>query len=438
MIKKHKIGFMTLGCKVNQYESEALAELLELSGFITSDASPDCDAFIVNTCTVTSEADRKSCQMIRRLHSINPKSPIIVTGCTAQRNPKRVSNIPGVSGVFGNAEKALCVKFLIDYFGQELQNQSFQIIDVKPLESADYEPLKINSFPRTRQYIKIEDGCENRCAYCAIPDARGPVRSRAPEAIVEEAKRLISVGCKEIVLTGIETASYGRDLKNTDLITLLQRIDQVCGTTRIRLGSLEPSLFKTDFIDSISKIKSICPHFHLSVQSGSSHVLALMRRKYNAGQLRDVILNTRKAMPGIMFTADVITGFPGETNNDFEETRSFLYESLFLNVHVFPFSVREGTEAACMPNQIPKEEKKKRVTILKHDADIIKAEILSSFISNNNLVQVLFESFENGYAIGHSPEYIEFKVKSEKNLHGEVLDIIPKTTDGKTVFGVLA
>jgi threonylcarbamoyladenosine tRNA methylthiotransferase MtaB len=431
MEAKRKVGILTLGCKVNQYESEALGELLDAAGFAASAPGRDCDAFIVNTCTVTAEADRKSRQMIRRLNALNPAAPVVVTGCTAQRSPDAVRRLPGVAAVIGNRRKADCVDFLVSFFSEGAAQAS----PVAPLEGAAYEPLAIRSFPRTRQYIKIEDGCDNRCAYCAIPSARGPVRSRDPQDVLSEAARLVADGCRELVLTGIEISSYGRDLGGTGLSDLLRQLDAAFPGTRLRLSSVDPSLFREDFVSAVSGLRNLCPHFHVSLQSGSSSVLAKMRRKYNAVQAAEALSRVRRAIPSVMFTADIIVGFPGETAEDFEQTRSFVREAGLLSAHVFPYSRRAGTEAASMPGQVPEDEKKRRAALLSADCAAVRAEVLRAFVSAGLPCEVLFESYENGLARGHSAGYVEFAVRSDRDLRGLAVDVIPESTDGDICYG---
>ena len=241
-----KIGIITLGCKVNQYESEAFAEELRKRGYLTADGGEDCDGYIINTCTVTAEADRKSRQMIRRAARAKVGVPVVVTGCTAEYSAKELSEIDGVIAVCGNAKKLECIDILDNYF--KGTDNEYPIVSLPPIEEAQFERMSLNAFPRTRVYIKIEDGCENKCAYCAIPKARGNVRSKAPEDILREVKGFIDAGCREIVLTGIETASYGKDIDGIDLGRLLRLVDAIAGDCKIRLGSLDPSLFKEKFV----------------------------------------------------------------------------------------------------------------------------------------------------------------------------------------------
>ncbi len=413
-----KIGIITLGCKVNQYESEAFAEELRSRGFIISNADEACDGYIVNTCTVTAEADRKSRQMIRRAARLNPNAAIVVTGCTAEYYANELSRFEGVIAVCGNAKKLECIDILDKYFKNP--EERFPIVNIPPIGEAEFEKMQLNAFPRTRVYIKIEDGCENKCAYCAIPGARGNVRSKRPEDVMHEVSGFVDAGCKEIVLTGIETASYGKDV-GIDLGTLLKFIDAfIAGKCTIRLGSLDPSLFKEKFVENIRGLKSLAPHFHISLQSGSSEVLALMRRKYNADGARAAIARLREAIPNVLFTTDIIVGFPGETEENFEETIEFVKEARFLMAHIFPYSEREGTPAAEMPNSVPVEIRRERAARLTEIQNSVRDSLLDEIISSGAEVNVLFETYSNGIAHGHTDNFLEVSVPSKCDLHGQI------------------
>lgn len=435
MPKKYCVGILTLGCKVNQYESEALAERFAARGIEVREPSCACDGYVVNTCTVTAEADRKSRQMIRRLHQFNPAAPIVVTGCTAQTSPEKLAAIEGVAAVVGNSAKLTCADILIDAMENRVSGDT-RII-VPDLALVPFEPMCLRSFPRTRVYIKIEDGCENKCAYCAIPGARGPVRSKAPEDVISEIRGFIDAGVREIVLTGIETASYGKDLKNVTLADLLRQADAVCGDCRIRLGSVDPSLFRQSFVDGIKDLRSVAPHFHISLQSGSSKTLAGMRRKYNADGARAAMERIRTAIPGVQFTTDVIVGFPGETDEDFAETKQFLIDERFLTVHIFPYSRRRGTPADTMRDQVPEEVKHARAAELASLEAEIRRDILDGIVSAGGTYPVLFETFADGIATGHTPSFLEVAVPSERDLHGITRNVRITSHDGNVLRGII-
>ena len=424
----------TLGCKVNQYESEAIAELLESEGISVLPSSTICDAYIINTCTVTAESDRKARQFIRRAISKNPNAYIIVTGCLAQSSPEDIAKIDGVDFICGNGEKLLAAKRLIEYFNSRKKKDSPEIY-VSNINDASFEDMSINKFDRTRAYVKIEDGCENRCSYCIIPSARGKVRSKAPQSIIAEVEALAKNGCKEVVLTGIETASYGKDLGDISLAELLCRVDKIDGIERVRLGSLDPSLITPAFVNKISTLRSLAPHFHLSLQSGSSRILALMRRKYNADMAMRAIELLRENLPHVCLTTDVIVGFPQESEADFNETAEFLKKARFLTVHIFPYSSRKGTEAAKMKGQIDSAEKNRRLHALEKIACDARASVLAEEIASAPIKQVLFETFDGKYAYGHTDNFLEVAVPSTCDLKSEILNVKLTHTDGNICFG---
>ena len=426
----------TLGCKVNQYESEAIAELLESDGIVVSESADNCDAYIINTCTVTAESDRKARQFIRRAISKNPDAYIIVTGCLAQSSPEDVAKIDGVDFICGNGEKLLAAKKLIEYFNTSKQKGSAKIA-VSDINETDFEEMSITKFDRTRAYVKIEDGCENRCSYCIIPSARGKIRSKAPQDIISEVEALARGGCKEVVLTGIETASYGKDLGDITLADILCRVDKIDGIERVRLGSLDPSLITPAFVEKIAGLKTLAPHFHLSLQSGSSRVLALMRRKYNSDMAMHAITLLRESIPSVCFTTDVIVGFPQETEEDFQETVNFVRNAEFLMVHIFPYSSRKGTEAAKMKGQIDKSEKSRRLHELEAVAKESRFAILEKEIASNTAKRVLFETFDGEFAYGHTDNFIEVAVKSTEDLRSLIKAVKLTHTDGSVCYGAI-
>ena len=346
-------GIYTLGCKVNQYESEAIAELLAARGVKILPPDEPCDCYIINTCTVTAESDRKARQFVRRAIGENPDAYILVTGCLAETAPEQLSAIAGVDFLIGNRNKSAVADATIALYRQGHKNQSTEIARVPLGGDSTFESMVITHFDRTRAYIKIEDGCENHCAYCIIPAARGRVRSKAPREVIDEVRGLTDGGCREVVLTGIETASYGKDLDGYGLADLLAEVDRIPGIGRVRLGSLDPSLMKQPFVDRIARLSSLAPHFHLSMQSGSSRTLAAMKRKYNAQMALDNMERVRRAIPDVQFTTDMIVGFPGEGEEDFRETVEFARQARFLMIHVFPYSRRTGTVAACPLLRLP-------------------------------------------------------------------------------------
>lgn len=418
-------AILTQGCKVNQYESEAIAEALTARGFTVRPPQEVCDLYVVNTCTVTAESDRKARQAIRRLLSENPAAFLIVTGCSAQKAADTIASIPGVDCVIGNRSKLAVADAATALFRAGAKPER-PLISVGSLEGSRFEEMTITHFDRTRAYVKIEDGCENRCAYCAIPDARGPVRSKPAEAVLAEVRGLVAGGCREIVLTGIETGSWGRDLPGAPrLCDLLCAVDALPGIGRVRLSSLDPSIVTPRFVERTSSLASLAPHFHLSVQSGCSATLARMRRRYNAAQAEAAIARLREAIPQVQLTTDMIVGFPGETEEEFSESKAFAERMRFLHIHVFPYSRRDGTPAATMPDQMPESVKHRRVAELSAVSDGSRNAILKSVLLEGRPLSVLFESCEGGMCYGHTPEFLEVRVVSQENLRGQVVRVQP-------------
>ena len=434
--EKKTAGIYTLGCKVNQYESEAIAEELQRAGFAILPPSSVCDVYIINTCTVTAESDRKARQFIRRAIGKAPHAYIIVTGCLAQTSPEELSKIEGVDAIVGNGEKLLAAKIAKELTESKKKN-ALPSVNVTPIDESPFEQMNITCFGRTRAYVKIEDGCENRCTYCIIPSARGRVRSKCPCDVINEVRDLTAAGCKEVVLTGIETASYGKDLRNTSLASLLCEVDRIENIGRVRLGSLDPSLITPDLAKTLASLPSLAHHFHLSLQSGSSRILALMKRKYNSSQAMRAIELLRESMPDAQFTTDVIVGFPGETDEDFRQTYEFVEKANFLNVHIFPYSKRKGTPAAAMKDQLPEEIKRKRLHELEALVARKRRELLEGEIEKSPVRSILPESFKDGYSYGHTAEFLEVAIRSDKPLERKITNVRLTHTDGELCFGDL-
>lgn len=429
-------GIYTLGCKVNQYESEAIAEALEAAGIAVLPPTEICSLYIINTCTVTAESDRKARQFIRRALGQNPDARILVTGCYAQVAPEQVAAIEGVDFICGNREKMAVVTAAQALLAQGRKNDRATVA-VTPLDGAGFEAMTITRFGRTRAYVKIEDGCESRCAYCIIPRARGKIRSKAPSDVIAEVRRLAESGCREVVLTGIETSAYGRDLGGYGLGELLRDLDRETGIGRIRLGSLDPSLIRDRFVAQIADLPTLAPHFHLSLQSGSTHVLNLMRRPYNAEMAMAAVERLRAAFPTLGLTTDVIVGFPGETEEDFAESAAFLRDARFLDAHIFAYSRRPGTEADAMPNQIDEAVKRARsASLIAAQAELHRA-LLDAAVAEGTVAPVLFETQEDGVACGHTPAFYEVKVRTERDLRGCECAVRPVGHDDRALLGEL-
>ena len=430
----YRVGFCSLGCKVSQYESEALAERFAAAGFTVSDFDAVCDVYVINTCAVTVESDRKSRQMIRRAIRVNPDAAVIVTGCSSQLHPDEVSSIRGVSYVSGNDRKMNLPEVALELLSRP---KTAAVNAVRDLAGVPFEPAAITKAPRTRAFVKIEDGCNCRCAYCAIPLARGPVRSKAPSDVLEEVRALVSSGTREIVLTGIETAAYGVDLDGYRLVDLIEEVANKTGVERIRLSSLAPEMMTPGVVRRLAGIGKLAPHFHLSLQSDSDAVLAGMRRPYRTKQVRDSVAALREAIPGVTFTTDVIVGFPGETEEYFRETVDFCREARFLRLHVFPFSPRPGTPAATFPDQVDGETKRRRVReLVKVGRDVAK-DLLSDLIAAEPPLSVLFETRDGEYMTGHSENYIEVRVKTDRDLAGQILPVLPASLSPEGVTGII-
>lgn len=421
---------LTQGCKVNQYESEAIAEALAARGFTIRPPQEVCDLYVVNTCTVTAESDRKARQAIRRLLSENPEAFLIVTGCSAQKAADAIAAIPGVDCIVGNRNKLAVADAAVSLWRAGVK-PARPLLEVGTLEGSAFEAMTITHFERTRAYVKIEDGCECRCTYCAIPDARGPVRSKPAEAVLDEVRGLVAGGCREVVLTGIETGSWGRDLPDSPrLCDLLRAVDALPGIGRVRLGSLDPSVMTPRFVEIVSALPSLAPHFHLSVQSGCSATLARMHRRYNADQAEAAIARLRAAIPHVQLTTDMIVGFPGETEEEFAASLAFARRVGFLHIHVFPYSRRAGTPAATMPEQVPEPIRRRRAAELSAVSEQSRDAILDAALRAGRPLSVLFESCEGGMCFGHTPEFLEVRVAAGADLRGSEATVLPRSRDG--------
>lgn len=416
-----KVKFSTLGCKVNQYETEAMAELFVKNGYeITEDYN--CDVFVLNTCTVTNLSDRKSRQQISKIRSENSDAIIAVVGCYSQVSPDEIENIEGVNVILGTKYRKEIVELC------ELAQSSNKIINkVESIgKNREFEELTINTeHSMTRAYIKIQEGCSQFCSYCIIPYARGPIRSRNIRDIVLEAKRLADNGFKEIVLTGIHVASYGKDLENDDigLIDVIEDIGQIDKIKRIRLSSLEPRIVDKQFLDRLSKVEQFCDHFHLSLQSGSDSILQSMNRKYDTDLYEKTINLIREYYPNAAITTDIIVGFPGETDEDFEKTLNFVDKIRFSKIHVFKYSNRKGTVASKMKNQVSGVVKKERSKLLIEKSKYYTDKFLDNML--NQPIKVLFESKnDDGYIKGYTTNYIRVKREYNPTLSNKIIDVI--------------
>ena len=406
------VAFCTLGCKVNQYETNAMMQKMIEAGYKVVDFETKADIYIINTCTVTNMADKKSRQMLRRVKEINPEAILVAVGCYAQVAKEKLEQIPEIDLILGINEKNDIVKYV------EQASKNTYVSDVlHQTEFLDFGDVTYTE--KTRAVIKVQDGCNQFCSYCIIPYARGRIRSRKPESVIKEITDVAKEGIKEVVITGIHIASYGKDF-NTEyrLIDLLEEIQKVDGIQRIRLGSLEPTLITEEFVTRLKKLSKICDHFHLSLQSGCDETLKRMNRKYTTDQFRHVVELLRNAYPEVHLTTDVIVGFPGETEEEFNKTYEFLKEIKFYKMHVFKYSPRRGTVAAKMPNQIDGNIKEERSNKLIELSDENEKEYNQKYIGKE--VEVLLEEREGEYLKGHTTNYMVVKMKTNENLENTI------------------
>ena len=432
----YKASFYTLGCKVSLYETEAIAEKFEALGFEVVPFGEVADVTLVNTCTVTAESDAKSRKYIRRAHRISPDGKIIVIGCYSQRAPTEVAALPGVACVLGTKDKMSAPDIALALLSGERDSQ---IISVGELSGAKFEPMQVKSPRRTRGFVKIEDGCECKCTYCAISPARGPVRSKPREDVLREVIHLYEGGTREVVLTGIETGSWGADFKEKgSLAELIADIGNACPDIRVRLGSMAPELLTLDFIDRVSALKCMVPHFHISMQSASDKILKLMKRRYSLAMAMRSIERIREKMPKVMLTADLMVGFPGEREEDFLLTLEFVGRARLLAAHVFAYSKREGTPAADFPDQVPEDIKRERSGALIKECERVRDEILSSVVESKTPLSVIFETETARGFVGHSDSYIEVVAGCESDISGELHSVIPISHKDGVIYGEIA
>ncbi|WP_446899785.1 tRNA (N(6)-L-threonylcarbamoyladenosine(37)-C(2))-methylthiotransferase MtaB [Clostridium sp. LBM24168] len=410
----------TLGCRVNQYETEAMIEKFINEGYNIVDFDKCADVYVINTCTVTNMGDKKSRQMIHRARRKNPNAIIAVVGCYSQVAPEEVSKIEGVDVVLGTRNKGDIL-----YWISRVQKEKKRFVEVnKVLRDNMFENLSIEKYQhRTRAFLKIQDGCNRFCSYCLIPFARGSVCSKKPEMVMEEVKKLAKNNFKEIILSGIHIASYGTDMNGKwNLIRILQKVDKVDGIERIRIGSIDPKFFTSEVIEEISSLRKLCPHFHISLQSGCDETLRRMNRKYTTSEYEDVLNKLRKSISNVSITTDVIVGFPGETQEEFDITYEFLKRIKLSKIHVFKYSPREGTKAAAMDNQVNGNIKEYRSSKLIELDEILEREFMSRFLNRD--MDVLYEQHitgaENIYE-GYTPNYIKVVTRSDKNLKDSII-----------------
>ena len=419
-----RAAIVTLVCKVNQYETDAMYGMLKEAGVTMVDPKEAADIYIVNTCSVTNMAERKSRQMLHRAKKKNPDVVVVAVGCYAQVGKDELSKDTNIDLIVGNNKKKDLIKILEEHMGEmESVEESIEVIDIA--QDQEYEPLYVEQLKEhTRAYIKVQDGCNQFCSYCIIPYARGRVRSRAKEDVIEEVKTLAANGYKEVVLTGIHLSSYGIDCDD-NLLSLILAIHEVEGIERIRLGSLEPRIITEEFAQTIAKLPKMCPHFHLSLQSGCNATLKRMNRRYTAEEYYEKCQLLRKYFDNPALTTDVIVGFPGETEEEFAESKAFVDKVDFYETHIFKYSRREGTKAAAMKDQVPDQIKAAR------SAELLELNRKKQAVYEERLLgttqEVLIEEkiVRDGeeLQIGHTKEYVKIGVKNPNNLINQLVNV---------------
>lgn len=416
-----KVAVATLGCRVNVYESEAMMEKFINEGYSVVDFSEYADVYVINTCTVTNMGDKKSRQMISRARRTNEAAIIAVVGCYSQIASEEIAKIQGVDVILGSRNKGNIV-----YWVNRAKEEKKQLVEVNDvLKNKEFEELSIKDYQdKTRAFLKIQDGCNRFCSYCLIPYARGAVCSKAPEQIIKEVKELSQNGFKEIILSGVHTASYGVDLPGQwNLIKVLEAIDEIPGIERIRIGSIDPTFFTEGVIDRIANLEKLCPHFHLSLQSGCNETLKRMNRHYTVEEYREILKNLRDKLKDVSITTDIIAGFPGESEEEFNKTYDFLKEIKLSKMHIFKYSKREGTKAAKMPFQVDGTLKEVRSKKLIQLNDVLEKEYMEKYL--NREMKVLYEQQignKENYYEGYTENYIKVVSHSEEDITGKIIE----------------
>lgn len=425
-----RVAFHTLGCKVNTYESEAIAELFVEHGYEQVHHTDYSDVYIINTCTVTNSGDSKSRKAIRKVIKQNPEAVIAVMGCYSQMDADTVASIKGVDIVIGTSHREQLLELVEKHL--RYRTQIKQITDMS--RYTIFDEIHVTHFhENTRAFLKIEDGCNHFCTYCIIPFARGRVRSRKPASVIDEAKRLIENDYHEIVLSGIHTGGYGQDLEDYSFHDLLKELSQLEGLKRLRISSIEMNELTDEIIDLMKTNEVFAKHLHIPLQSGSNDILKLMNRHYTLNEYKDKIIDIRNKIPGIAITTDVIVGFPGETDAHFKEMKQTIKDIGFSELHVFPYSRRSGTKAAVMKDQVHGTTKSIRV----NELISLNEELAERYIKKQqeNLQDVLFETSKDGFSIGHASNYIKIKVNADESLHNQIKKVKIRSPKYQDTFG---
>ena len=426
-----KAASFALGCKVNQYESEAIAELFQEKGYEIVGIDEEADVYVINTCTVTNFGDKKSRQLIRKVKRQNENAIVAVVGCYAQTAPQELMKVEGVNLVIGTKDRAQIVEMVENYKTENgVENHVSDI-----MKERVFEPLSIQKLAnRTRAYLKIQDGCSQYCSYCIIPYARGPIRSRDPQDVLAEVKRLAENGFKEVVLTGIHVASYGKDRRDTSLLEILRQVHEVEGIERIRFSSIEPNVVTEEFAQALTELPKVCDHFHLSLQSGCDKTLKEMNRKYDTEKYRQAAATLRKYLPEVALTTDIIAGFPGETEEDFQASYDFAKEIGFAKIHAFPYSPKKGTPAAARKDQLLNAVKAERSHRLIELSDKMADDFIQAYVGKE--VEVLYErAIGEGVYEGHTTNYIKVKGTSDKDLTNVICRTKITKAENEELFG---
>lgn len=434
-MEKKTVACNTLGCKVNQYETSAIESLFRQKGYKVVDFNDHADIYIINTCTVTHMGDRKSRQLIRRVTRKNPDALVVVTGCYAQTSPEEILEIPGVDLVVGTRDRSKIVELVEEAAGNDGPVNA--VTDIMCAGAFEELPPALDQ-NRVRGFLKIQEGCDNFCAYCIVPYARGPLRSRSLQSVLEEAKRLLDQGFKEIVLTGIHTGAYGKDLSGEiNLARLVQEVSRLEGLYRLRLSSLEPQDIDFNLVDVLAAASPpVCRHLHLPLQSGDDQVLKRMKRRYDTGRYRELIKRIREKMPGVAVTTDIIAGFPGETEKNFENTVNFVKEIGFAGMHVFKYSPRRGTAAALFEDQVPAEVKDRRSKILIQLGKELHQEFLSRYVDKKMTVLVEQSHDEdNNLYEGLTDNYIKLVFPARPSLRGSLVEVSAEKVEDEYISG---
>ena len=420
-MEKRKVAFLTLGCKVNQYETNGMIQEFQKNGYEIVEFHEKADIYVVNTCTVTNMSDRKSRQMLRQAKKNNSEAIVVAVGCYVQVAKEDVEKLEEIDLVLGTNEKTNIIKYVEEYMSSKDDSYVTQIDDV--MHNQNYGDFgSVTYTEKTRAVIKVQDGCDRFCSYCIIPYARGRVRSRKPESVINEITEIAKNGIKEVVITGIHVASYGKDFKDEyRLIDLLEEINNIDGIERIRLGSIEPLLISEEFITRLTKLNKICHHFHLSLQSGCSETLKRMNRRYTIEEFEVIVNRLRKAYSDVILTTDIIVGFPDETDEEFEKTFEFLSKIKFYKMHIFKYSPRKGTKAESMKNQISGDIKDVRSKRLLDLSDKNEEEYLKQYIGKE--VEVLFEERDGKFYKGHTANYIMVKYETDDELENKIKNL---------------